>query len=29
MISACFFWRIFEKTGSITAYMLYKRLLVQ
>ncbi|WP_156946481.1 YqzL family protein [Desulfitibacter alkalitolerans] len=23
------FWRIFEKTGSIRAYILYKKLIVQ
>jgi len=27
--SAEVFWRIFEKTGSITAYIIYRRLIVQ
>ncbi|WP_152908973.1 MULTISPECIES: YqzL family protein [Thermincola] len=27
-LTAEFFWRIFEATGSITAYILYKRLAV-
>ncbi|HHU50848.1 MAG TPA: YqzL family protein [Firmicutes bacterium] len=26
MLSAEFFWKIFEVTGSITAYLLYKEL---
>ncbi|GAW92273.1 YqzL family protein [Calderihabitans maritimus] len=26
---ADFFWRIFEKTGSITAYIIYRRLILQ
>lgn len=26
LLPADFFWRIFEATGSITAYILYKRL---
>ncbi|MBO8169477.1 MAG: YqzL family protein [Thermoanaerobacteraceae bacterium] len=24
-----FFWRIFELTGSITAYMMYRKLITQ
>jgi hypothetical protein len=27
--AAEFFWRLFEKTGSIAAYMMYRRLLLQ
>ncbi|WP_429163499.1 YqzL family protein [Desulfitispora alkaliphila] len=27
--NAYFFWRIFETTGSIQAYMLYKKLMMQ
>lgn len=27
--AAEFFWRLFEKTGSIVAYMMYRRLLLQ
>ncbi|MDT3700239.1 MAG: YqzL family protein [Thermincola sp.] len=26
LLPAEFFWRIFEATGSVTAYMLYKRM---
>ncbi|MHB9094632.1 MAG: YqzL family protein [Eubacteriales bacterium] len=26
LLPAEFFWRIFEATGSITAYIIYKRL---
>ncbi|WP_115840416.1 YqzL family protein [Gottschalkia purinilytica] len=26
MINAKFFWQLFEKTGSIDAYLAYKRL---
>ncbi|HHX77490.1 MAG TPA: YqzL family protein [Firmicutes bacterium] len=29
MTTADFFWRMFEATGSITAYLLYKRLITQ
>lgn len=29
MLPADFFWRIFEATGSIAAYIIYKRLLLQ
>lgn len=29
MLTADFFWRIFVATGSIVAYMLYKRLMLQ
>lgn len=29
MINANFFWRIFELTGSISAYLMYKKLTVQ
>lgn len=29
MLTAEFFWRIFEATGSITAYLIYRRLKVQ
>ncbi|MBO8129460.1 MAG: YqzL family protein [Peptococcaceae bacterium] len=25
-LSADFFWRLFEATGSVSAYMLYRRL---
>ncbi|MCF8011375.1 MAG: YqzL family protein [Clostridiales bacterium] len=28
MLTAEFFWRLFEATGSIRAYMLYKKLVV-
>lgn len=27
--AAEFFWRLFEKTGSVVAYMMYRRLLLQ
>lgn len=27
--AADFFWRIFEATGSIAAYIMYKKLLMQ
>ncbi|MBA2133613.1 YqzL family protein [Hydrogenispora sp. UU3] len=27
MLSAEFFWKLFEITGSITAYLLYKELI--
>ncbi|NLM45262.1 MAG: YqzL family protein [Firmicutes bacterium] len=26
MIDANFFWKLFERTGSVTAYLLYRRL---
>lgn len=29
MLTADFLWRIFEATGSIAAYILYKRLMLQ
>lgn len=29
MWAAVLLWRIFEATGSITAYLLYKRLVMQ
>lgn len=29
VLMAQFFWKIFETTGSITAYLLYKRFLTQ
>lgn len=29
MLPAEFFWRVFEATGSVIAYLLYRRLLVQ
>ncbi|HEY3423652.1 MAG TPA: YqzL family protein [Negativicutes bacterium] len=29
MVTAEFFWKIFEATGSIAAYLLYKRLMLQ
>ncbi|GBG55116.1 hypothetical protein SDC9_207735 [bioreactor metagenome] len=29
MVTAEFFWRVFEATGSIAAYLLYKRLMLQ
>ncbi|HHY47122.1 MAG TPA: YqzL family protein [Firmicutes bacterium] len=29
MLTADFFWRIFEVTGSITAYLMYRRLRTQ
>ncbi|WP_131917581.1 YqzL family protein [Heliophilum fasciatum] len=29
MFSADLFWRIFETTGSITAYLLYRKLIMQ
>ncbi|KYH32275.1 hypothetical protein MOMUL_14960 [Moorella mulderi DSM 14980] len=28
-LSAEFFWRLFEKTGSIAAYIIYRRLVTQ
>ncbi|MEW5920606.1 MAG: YqzL family protein [Bacillota bacterium] len=27
MLTAEFFWKLFESTGSVAAYLLYKRLL--
>ncbi len=29
MVTAELFWRIFEATGSIAAYMFYRRMMVQ
>ncbi|WP_371369605.1 YqzL family protein [Sporomusa rhizae] len=29
MMTAEFFWRMFEATGSIAAYLWYKRLMMQ
>ncbi|AYO30778.1 MAG TPA: YqzL family protein [Thermoanaerobacterales bacterium] len=29
MLYADFFWNIFEVTGSITAYLIYKKLILQ
>ncbi|WP_126309749.1 YqzL family protein [Methylomusa anaerophila] len=29
MVAAEFFWRVFEATGSIAAYLWYKRLMTQ
>ncbi|WP_143122576.1 YqzL family protein [Sporomusa acidovorans] len=29
MLTAEFFWRMFEATGSIAAYLWYKRLMMQ
>ncbi|NPV52037.1 MAG: YqzL family protein [Firmicutes bacterium] len=29
LLTADFFWRIFEATGSITAYLIYRRLRTQ
>ncbi|HHV61097.1 MAG TPA: YqzL family protein [Firmicutes bacterium] len=29
LLTADFFWRIFEATGSITAYLIYRRLRMQ
>ncbi|WP_139560396.1 YqzL family protein [Neomoorella thermoacetica] len=29
ILSAEFFWRLFEKTGSIAAYILYRRMVLQ
>ncbi|WP_071934012.1 YqzL family protein [Sporolituus thermophilus] len=29
VVTAEFFWRMFEATGSIAAYLLYKRLMLQ
>jgi len=29
LVTADFFWRMFEATGSIAAYLLYKRLMIQ
>lgn len=29
MLTADFFWKMFEATGSIAAYILYKRLMLQ
>ncbi|QJW46157.1 YqzL family protein [bacterium BFN5] len=29
MVTAELFWRVFEATGSIAAYLLYKRLMLQ
>ncbi|MFA5536289.1 MAG: YqzL family protein [Bacillota bacterium] len=28
-LPADFLWRIFEKTGSVTAYIMYRRLIMQ
>ncbi|MGI6097858.1 MAG: YqzL family protein [Dethiobacteria bacterium] len=28
MLTADFFWKIFETTGSIAAYLIYKRLVM-
>ncbi|MCL0032944.1 YqzL family protein [Peptococcaceae bacterium] len=28
LLNADFFWRLFEATGSIRAYMMYRRMLV-
>ncbi|MDD2498952.1 MAG: YqzL family protein [Desulfitobacteriaceae bacterium] len=28
-VPAEFFWRLFEQTGSITAYIIYRRLIIQ
>lgn len=27
MINADFFWRVFERTGSVAAYLLYKQMI--
>ncbi|WP_442891497.1 YqzL family protein [Dendrosporobacter sp. 1207_IL3150] len=29
MVTAEFIWRVFEATGSIAAYLLYKKLMLQ
>jgi len=29
LVTADFFWKLFEATGSIAAYLLYKRLMIQ
>ncbi|NLP42693.1 MAG: YqzL family protein [Veillonellaceae bacterium] len=29
MLTADFFWRIFTATGSVVAYLVYKRLMLQ
>lgn len=29
LVTADFLWKMFEATGSIAAYLLYKRLMVQ
>ncbi|PKM83835.1 MAG: YqzL family protein [Firmicutes bacterium HGW-Firmicutes-13] len=29
LLTADFFWRLFEDTGSVEAYLIYKRLVVQ
>lgn len=29
MLTADFFWRIFVATGSVVAYLVYKRLMLQ
>ncbi|NLJ33013.1 MAG: YqzL family protein [Firmicutes bacterium] len=29
MLTADFFWRIFEATGSVMAYLLYRQMLMQ
>lgn len=29
MVTAEFFWRMFEATGSVVAYLVYKRLRLQ
>ncbi|HHW91422.1 MAG: YqzL family protein [bacterium] len=29
MLTADFFWRVFEATGSVIAYLLYRQLLTQ
>jgi hypothetical protein len=28
MLCAELFWRIFEKTGSVTAYLLYRQMMI-
>ncbi|NLC11899.1 MAG: YqzL family protein [Firmicutes bacterium] len=28
MLTADYFWKLFEKTGSVAAYLLYKRLVL-
>ncbi|HBS58125.1 MAG TPA: YqzL family protein [Firmicutes bacterium] len=29
MLTADFFWKVFEATGSVAAYLVYKRLVLQ
>ncbi|HHT70156.1 MAG TPA: YqzL family protein [Firmicutes bacterium] len=29
MIAADFFWRLFENTGSVIAYLVYRKLMLQ